>query len=371
MKKNIYFVILIALITSSSAIVSSTEVRRMKKQSAPDIDGKIKILLYYDMEGVTGQNDIKSIDFDTKEYEEARIWLTDDVNAVIKGLFKGGADFVDVVDAHGSGNPKPDIFVERMDSRAKMINRETKFDPYLDIVEKNKYDAIVAVAMHSRTGGGGFAEHTINVGLEWILNDMPVTESEMLAYAWGKVNVPLIFVSGDDKLQEQISWMNWVKYVRVKNAKGLRDADLFPFDTVRTKLLKKAAEAVKDLEKSYSIQLKSPIKAQLRAFSPANLGKLEGMPGIDYKDNTVTFYAKSYEEAYDGIRVFSTVAQDGYYEILFGIVSKQKNFTEIWKKTKELGFAMWHNPNIKKESTTITEKKQNKQERLEKNFGSK
>ena len=35
--------------------------------------------------------------------------LAADLNAVIDGLFAGGATQVDIVDAHGSGNPEPDV----------------------------------------------------------------------------------------------------------------------------------------------------------------------------------------------------------------------------------------------------------------------
>jgi len=69
---------------------------------------------------------------------------------------------------------------------------------------------MVAVAMHSKTGGGGFAEHTVNLGTDWILNGMSINESELLACSWGRIGIPLILVSGDDKLAEQLAWMNWL-----------------------------------------------------------------------------------------------------------------------------------------------------------------
>ncbi|MGW8183783.1 MAG: M55 family metallopeptidase [Burkholderiales bacterium] len=61
------------------------------------------------------------MDFGNEEYFEAREWLTNDVNAVIDGLFAGGADAVEVGDAHGSFNPEPDILLDKMDSRARML----------------------------------------------------------------------------------------------------------------------------------------------------------------------------------------------------------------------------------------------------------
>ena len=139
-----------------------------KRFSSPttNTDGTVRILLYYDMEGISGLNDIAGLSYQAEEYVAARDWLTKDVNAVVDGLFAGGAGAVDVVDAHGSGNPEPDILLDDMDSRARLIYRDGAFRPYVDLTEKGTYDGVAVVCMHSRTGGGGFGAHTYT--LEWI-----------------------------------------------------------------------------------------------------------------------------------------------------------------------------------------------------------
>ena len=146
---------------SISLLISLGMITCMMNKSTPwqiaktrtDNDGIIKILLYYDMEGLSGQDILTSIDFPRPEYFKARELLTADVNAVIDGLFVGGADSVFVVDAHGSWNPEPDILLDKMDTRAKMLFKKQRFHPYVDLLQENSYDAIVAVGMHSRTGG--------------------------------------------------------------------------------------------------------------------------------------------------------------------------------------------------------------------------
>jgi hypothetical protein len=123
------------------------------KEPASDSDGVIQVLVLYDMEGLSGLRDVKMIDYSpTEEYKKGQELLTGDVNAVIEGLFAGGADVVHVVDGHGSGNPEPDILIEQMDSRAEMINRDTSFDSYIDLAEEGAYDAVAVVGMHSKTG---------------------------------------------------------------------------------------------------------------------------------------------------------------------------------------------------------------------------
>jgi D-aminopeptidase len=155
-------------------------------EPAADKDGRIKILLYYDMEGVSGLKDLRATSFRNKEYyAPAREVLTSDVNAVVEGLFAGGAHEVHIVDGHGSGNPEPDILLDKLDKRAKMIFKDERFRPYVDLVEKDVYDAVAVVCMHASTGGGGFAAHTYTIGMDWIINDKSINETEIIAYAWG------------------------------------------------------------------------------------------------------------------------------------------------------------------------------------------
>jgi len=307
----------------------------------PNADGVINILLYYDMEGISGQKNIKSIDFGNEEYVQAREWLTNDVNAVIDGLIAGGADSVEVVDAHGSFNPEPDILLDKMDSRAQMLYRDKPFRPYVDLVEEEMYDAIVLVCMHSKTGGGGFGAHTVNFGMDWILNDMSINESEIFAYSWGRVKVPLIFVSGDDKLEEQLSWMTWLEYVTVKNAKGADDAVLRPFSDVHEDMRVGAKRAVQNITQSKAVKLTEPIKVQLRAVPPADLSLFENVPSIEYHDQTVTFEAMNFMEAYDGIRGLMSAAQTGYFQMLFGTLFQSECGQEVFNKFKEQLYSLW------------------------------
>ncbi|MBN1222711.1 MAG: M55 family metallopeptidase [Candidatus Aminicenantes bacterium] len=314
---------------------------RILLEPATDTDGLVKILLYYDMEGVSGQNVLRSIDFGNDDYFQAREWLTDDVNAVIDGLFMGGADAVDVVDAHGSFNPEPDILLDRMDSRAAMMYKDKPFRPYVDLVEEGRYDAIVLVCMHSKTGGGGFASHTINFGMDWILNDMSLNESEIFAYSWGRVRTPLIFVSGDDRLEEQLAWMSWLEYVRVKKARGADNAELRPAAEVHKEMRESAERSVRNIARSKAVRLKEPIKAQLRAVPPADLSALESVPGLNYHDQTAGFTAATFLEAYDGIRGLMRIAWLGYFDILMNSLFQNENGRAVFNGFKEELFTVW------------------------------
>jgi len=268
------------------------------------------------MEGISGLKNIRGLFYGNVEYNDARELLTNDVNAVIKGLYAGGADVVHVVDAHGSGNPEPDILLENMDSRAELVYMDEHFRPYVDLTESDLYDGIAVVCMHSKTGGGGFGAHTFTLGMDWIFNDMSVNETEIIAYSWGRVGVPVIFAAGDNTLRDQLTWMSWLEYSTGKTATSASSANIGSLEDVYVDMSSTAKRAIENLRLSKAVKLSEPVKAGLRAVHPASLAILDGVPGIQYENETVTFEAEDFQVAYDGIVALIGVARTGYQQLL-------------------------------------------------------
>jgi D-aminopeptidase len=211
----------------------------------------------------------------------------------------------------------------------------------VDLVEEGKYDAIALLCQHSKTGGGGFASHTVNMGMDWILNDMSINESEIFAYSWGRARVPVIFCSGDDKLADQLSWMTWLEYVTVKKAKGADDAELRPFAEVHEEMRAGAMRAVQNISKAKAVILTEPIKARLRAVPPADLSLFENIPGIEYSDQSVTFTAADFMEAYEGMRGLMSAAQSGYFQLMFSVLFQSESGQEVFSNFKKEFFSLW------------------------------
>jgi len=328
MKKNIYSLIT-ALILAYSFPLNA-------QQTKP------RILIYHDMEGLCGEDDWRMFNFSHPEqYAKGRELLTGDVNAVIDGLFLGGAGLVQVVDAHGSGNPDPDILLDRLDSRATMVTRDAPFRQYVDIVAPNTYDAIVCVGMHAKTGSGGFASHTFTLGMDILLNDKSITESELVGYSWGRVGVPVIFVSGDNRLAEDLKTMPWIEYATVKKATSASTVELRPIEEARRELKEKATKAMKKIPNAMVMKLETPIKAALRVFPPASLERLKGVPGIDYHDNTVTFKAEDFAKAYDGVVALIGVATAGYASVSNEVINQQPNGKDLSLLIRDATMMRW------------------------------
>lgn len=285
---------------------------------APDRDGVVRVLVYHDMEGLTGQSDPNTFRFaHADRYAVGRTYLTGDVNAVVAGLFEGGADEVHVVDGHGSGNPEPDLLLAQLDPRVRLVSRDAPFDAYADLVEPGVYDAVAVVGMHAKTGSGGFASHTFTLGIDMILNGMAVTETEIVGYSWGRVGVPVIFASGDDRLAADLAEpMPWVRFVTVKTATSASSADPRPVDEARAELTAVAREAMEGYASAQAMRLGEPVVATLHAVPPADLSALADVPGLRYADQRVTFEASDFLSAYEGLRALVAVARGGYAGVM-------------------------------------------------------
>lgn len=316
--RSVVAVSLLAMVGCGSGGGEVDRAGRVVADPAEDTDGVVRVLVYHDMEGLTGQSDPNTFRFAHPErYAVGRTYLTGDVNAVVAGLFDGGADEVHIVDGHGSGNPEPDLLLDELDERAELVSRDELFDAYVDLTEAGVYDAVAVVGMHAKTGSGGFASHTYTLGIDFILNGMPVTETEVVGYSWGRVGVPVIFASGDDRLAADLEGtMPWVEMVIVKTATSASSAEPRPVDEARADMRAGARSAMEGYRDARAMTLEEPVVAQLHAVPPADLSMLDGVPGIDYADQRVTFTAPDFSGAYDGLVELVTVARGGYSSVM-------------------------------------------------------
>lgn len=292
--------------------------------------GRLRVLLLHDMEGLSGQDDWKTFDFEfTEQYRRGQLMLVADVNAVVDGLFAGGATHVDVVDGHGSGNPEPDIRRDLLDKRANQVLRDAPFRQYVDLVAPDAYDAVVLVGMHAKTGSGGFASHTFTMGIEFIVNGLAITESELVAFSWARERIPVILVSGDDRLQRDLAGtMPWLEFVRVKTATSASSATLRPVAEAHADLRAGAKRAVEKLRSPdaggiKAMRLREPVQAAVRVVPPASLAVLRNVPGINYANEQVTFEAPNYQAAYDGMVALTNVATRAYPNLLSSLVQRR------------------------------------------------
>ncbi len=289
----------------------------------------VRVLVLHDMEGLADQDDWHTFDYGEPEYDHGQELLAADINAVIDGLFAGGATEVHVVDGHGSGNPEPDLRAELLDPRATQVLRDEPFDTYFDLVEPGAYDAVAVVGMHARTGSGGFASHTFTLGIELRINGQPITETELVGLSWGRAGVPVIFASGDDRLAADLETMPWIEFVTVKTATSASTAELRPAGEARADLRDSARRAVENITSAQVMKVNTPVTAAVHAVPPASLGIMDGFPGVDYADNTVTFVADDLGQAYEGMVPIVGVATRAYERVFIERLVGQEGGAEL------------------------------------------
>jgi D-amino peptidase len=328
---------LLTMLSVLSALVGALPTPASAQQSP------LRVLVYHDMEGLSGQDDWHTFDFDfPAAYAKGRALLVADLNAVIAGLFEGGATQVDVVDAHGSGNPEPDVPPGALDARARQVFRDKRFRQYVDLVAPDTYAAVVCVGMHAKSGSGGFASHTFAPGLDFIVNGASITETELIGYSWGRVRVPVVLVTGDDRLRADLATtMPWLEYVTVKTATSASSAQLRPVDDVHRDMRRAAARALKGLGGKKAMPLAGPIRGGMRAVPPASFAMLRGLPGVAFAGDTVVFEAADFSALYDGWMALDNVASASYGAVLRETVRAEPGADAILVRYNELLTGRW------------------------------
>ncbi len=184
----------------------------------------MKIYIQTDLEGCAGfcfYQDFqdKSPEANRHYYRMCRL-LTREVNAAVKGAFDSGAEEVVVNDSHGSGY---NIIFEELDPRCEIIHGRNCSGPHWLPLLDSSFDALVLIGMHAMEG----TEKAISPHSKWEVNngEIRMSEASMAAAIAGDFGVPAVFVSGDDKLTDEVrEKIPNIETVAVKTALGTYQA---------------------------------------------------------------------------------------------------------------------------------------------------
>lgn len=155
----------------------------------------MRVMISADMEGITGVTWPADVKPGGPRWEQARRWLMSDVNAAVRGFFKGGASEVTVNDAHAD---KRNLLLDELDVRASAIIGTHKALGMMQGVEEA--DAVAFVGYHTGAGRQGVLSHTY-IGrtiLGVTINGQPADEGRMNAALAFELGRPVVLVTGDD-----------------------------------------------------------------------------------------------------------------------------------------------------------------------------
>jgi D-amino peptidase len=223
----------------------------------------LKILISVDMEGITG---IVSADECNRrvsdDYQYFRKIMTVEANAAVEGALAGGATEVVVRDAHDTGrNILPDLL-----HKSARLLRDWSFGPkeMMEGIDET-FGAAVFIGYHASAGKpNAILEHTWSGRITDVkINGVSLPEAGLNALIAGHFNVPVVFVSGDQAVCDQVrGLLGEIESVAVKKGIGAATLSLHP--EVSGPLIKEGVErALRNLGKYKPYRLTPPYKLVL------------------------------------------------------------------------------------------------------------
>jgi D-amino peptidase len=297
-----------------------------------------RVLLLYDMEGITGAARPSDVNAGSDTYQATRESLVEDVNAAIRGLQKAGVREIVVTDGHGSGSPDPDYILDRMPAGARHEIRDEPYDPYIDLMDRS-FTAMIAIAMHSRAGGSGFLAHTYNGHTRWIMNGHDMNESMLVAASAARFGTPLILVTGDDVLEKEVkAFSPRTEYVVVKKAVSVEEAQPRPRGEVSAAIEAAAERAMRNVRSipPWDPRLPAEFDNHYGYILPEHAAVAINFPGARVVDDkTVAVKARSFLDAYLAFRALAGFTGLATQRLLLSDVREQPGGRDLIAKAQD------------------------------------
>ncbi|MFX0013215.1 MAG: M55 family metallopeptidase [Promethearchaeota archaeon] len=239
---------------------------------------KLKIYISADIEGISGVVSWEEVESGKPDYEYFRKIMSQEVNAAVEAAFDNGATDVIVRDAHSSAR---NILPTHINRKAQLL-RDWSSGP-LDMMEgiKEDFDATFFIGYHAKAGTpDATLKHTFTTNIyDLRVNNVSLSEAGWNALIAGYYNVPLIFVSGDKALCEQVkSFNNSIVTVPVKEGIGKACLTLHP-DEAQERIKKGVTEAITKKNHIKPFQMNSPYELEI-SFTCEHLAwKAKWYPG--------------------------------------------------------------------------------------------
>ena len=225
--------------------------------------GGLKVLISVDMEGITGivshdECNPKAGD----DYQYFRKIMTREANAAVEGALAAGGTEIVVRDAHGSGrNIIPDV----LHKNARLL-RDWSLGPkeMMEGIDET-FGAAVFIGYHASAGKpNANLEHTWSGRITDLkINGVSLPEAGLNALIAGHFNVPVVFISGDQAVCDQVNGL-FGEFESVAVKKGIGAATLSLHPEVAAQQIKEGVEkALRNRGKYKPYKLTPPYKLVL------------------------------------------------------------------------------------------------------------
>lgn len=270
----------------------------------------LRVFISVDMEGIGGVGTPAMTSATGKDYATARRLMTDEVNAVVAALHDWGAVEVVLNDSHGDHQ---NVLHTELDPRVTYLQGAIKPLGMVQGLDAS-FDAVVFLGYHAMAGDPtGFLAHTGTGSVKGLwLNDVEVGEAGMNAAFAGMHGVPVILVSGDVALKDEVAGFLTAETVVTKTAVTPSAAALRHPAVVRADLAAAVDRAMDRLAdgdfRPWSVG--DPVRIRMRFQSTTHVEILQAIPGMSKVDGyTVAYTARDADEAYRLIRLMYRFVQ--------------------------------------------------------------
>ncbi|MBS7654184.1 MAG: M55 family metallopeptidase [Candidatus Bathyarchaeia archaeon] len=247
----------------------------------------MKIYILTDLEGASCVVREEQTVFGSKEYEEACLLLTRDVNAAIEGAIDGGAEEIVVNDLHGARRGF-NLALGELHEGAKYIiggprhRRITVLDESFDLAFMMGYHAMAGTQ-------GAILDHTMSsrAVVNVYINDLRVGEIGIDASILGCFNVPVALITGCRKaVEEARSLLGNIEGVSVKEGFGRNFALCLPPARSRILIREAAKRAVERAKMGdfKPFKVNSPITVKVEYSHPNYADALSNVPSVERAD---------------------------------------------------------------------------------------
>lgn len=252
----------------------------------------MNLYILVDLEGISGICSKEQIFGD--RIGEGRLMMTEDINACVDAAKEMGVDKIYVRDCHGTSNTV--IYEKLSDSADYYICGYMGEQRYTGIED---CDAVILLGYHAMAGTlGALLEHTFsskNIQNYW-LDGKKIGEAEIDALGVGELGKPVVMVSGDDKLCEEVrEFLPETVLCEVKRGMTWNGAMLLPRGKAHRKIEECTKEAIRKYKDIPVYKKQAPFTLRVELCERGILPFVAGDPRIKIIDG------RTYEKTTDTI----------------------------------------------------------------------
>jgi D-amino peptidase len=239
----------------------------------------VKLLLWIDVEGMTGIDDAAML----KDAAALRRLTTAEVNAAVTGIRAAAPETeIAIFDGHRMGG---NLDANALAPGCRLLGGGW-MTTLMEMVQDGTlahYNGALLLGQHAAAGTvNGFITHTNTPFTALRVNGRDAGEAPEAAWLLGHVGVPALLVTGDDAVtREAQALLPGITTVAVKTTQSRRRAVSLPLETAHRRIAAAAEQVVREIDRRTPYCLDAPIDVEILYATEAMAATAAHLPGMD------------------------------------------------------------------------------------------